>query len=223
MSKNMKGILGAQYGKVGPVVGRKFREENVYSAYQKNVSNPRSEAQQQHRARFRVLSTLSHDMACGAIFGFRTAAKGTNLSPRNLFQKTNFPAVTATGTGVVNVDYTSIVVSRGGLSPVIFDIPAFDVPHSVMVDFSEFGAPCQRTANDRVFVYVYCPDARQGILSGEVKLVDETVTVDVPEAWNGMKVHVWGFVRNEGPADLGKDIPAGECSPSQYLGSGNIS
>lgn len=223
MSKNMKGILGAQYGKIGPVVGRKFREENVYSAYQKNVTNPRSEAQTRHRARFRVLSTLSHDMACGAIFGFRTAAKGTNLSPRNLFQKTNWPFVSATGTGTVNVDYTGMAVSRGGLSSVIFDIPMYDVPSSVNVDFTEFGAPCQRTANDRAFIYVYCPDAKQGVLSDGVKLDELHVSLPVPAAWNGMKVHVWGFVRNQGPADIEKDIPAGECSPSQYLGSGNIS
>lgn len=223
MSKNMKGILGAQYGKIGPVVGRKFREENVYSAYQKNVNNPRSEAQTRHRARFRVLSTLSHDMACGAIFGFRTAAKGTNLSPRNLFQKTNWPAVSATGAGTVSVDYTGMTVSRGGLSSVLFDIPSFDIPNSVKVDFEEFGAPCQRTPNDRVFVYIYSPDAKQGILSGEVKIDEQTVTIEVPSTWNGMKVHVWGFVRNQGAADIAKDIPAGECSSSQYLGSGNIS
>ena len=219
----MKGILGAQYGKIGPVVGRKFREENVYSAYQKNVTNPRSEAQTRHRARFRVLSTLSHDMACGAIFGFRTAAKGTNLSPRNLFQKTNWPFVTATGAGAVMVDYVGLAVSRGGLSSVLFDIPSFDIPNSVNVDFSEFGAPCQRTDNDRVFVYVYCPDARQGILSAETKLDEQHVSMSVPSSWNGMKVHVWGFVRNQGAADIEQDIPAGECSPSQYLGSGNIS
>lgn len=223
MSKNMKGILGAQYGKIGPVVGRKFREENVYSAYQKNVFNPRSAAQVNHRLRFRALSILSHDMACGAIFGFRTAAKGTNLSPRNLFQKTNWPSVTATGTGSVNVDYSGIKVSKGGLSNVNFDIPAFDIPSSVVVDFQEFGAPCQRTENDRAYIYVYCPDAKQGILSAATALDEGKVTLPVPSLWNGMKVHVWGFVRNEGPENVVKNIAAGECSPSQYCGSGNIS
>lgn len=223
MSKNMKGILGAQYGKIGPVVGRKFREENVYSAYQKNVSNPRSDAQTRHRARFRALSTLSHDMACGAIFGFRIAAKGTNLSPRNLFQKTNWPCVTASGAGGINFNYPEMQVSKGGLSNLHFDIPLFDVPSAVVVEFQEFGAPCQRTENDRAFIYVYCPDAKQGILSEATDFGDAKVTLPVPAMWNGMKVHVWGFVRNEGPENVAKNIAAGECSPSQYCGSGNIS
>lgn len=219
----MKGILGAQYGKIGPVVGRKFREENVYSAYQKNVFNPRSEAQRAHRTRFRALSTLSHDMACGAIFGFRVAAKGTNLSPRNLFQKTNWPNVTATSSGVVNIDYTGMQVSKGGLSIVNFDVPDFDAPLTVKVDFGDYGSPCQRTRNDKVYAYVYCPDAKQGIMSNPTEFEAGTVSVNVPSLWTGMRVHVWGFVRNDGPANEGLDIPAGECSPSRYLGGGTIS
>ena len=219
----MKGILGAQYGKIGPVVGRKFREENVYSAYQKNVSNPRSEAQMLHRRRFRALSILSHEMACGAIFGFRTAAKGTNLSPRNLFQKTNWPNVTATGATGVTIDYAGIQVSKGGLSLVNFSQASFDTPMKVIVDFEEFGAPCQRTAKDRAYAFAFCPDAKQGVLSEATDLGEGKVTIKVPSFWNGMRVHVWGFVRNDGPADIEKDIPAGECSSSFYCGSGTIS
>lgn len=218
----MKGILGDQYGKVGPVVGRKFREENVYSAYQKNVFNPRTEAQKIHRNRFKALSTLSHNMACGAKFGFRTAAKGTNLSPRNLFQRTNWPFVTASSSDSVNIDYSGMFVSLGGLSNVSFFSPNFDVPNTVTVPFEEFGSPCQRTANDRAFIYVFCPDAGQGLLSSEVKLDEGRITLETPTAWNGLKVHIWGFVRNQGEANEALCIPAGECSDSQYCGSGNI-
>lgn len=222
MSKNVKGVLGEQYGKVGPVVARKFREENVYSAYQKNVANPRTEAQKSHRYRFKAMSELAHNIACGAIFGFRTAAKGTNMSPRNLFQKTNWPFVTATSSGTVNIDFTGMVVSKGGLSGVYPEMPQFDVPMKVKVDFSEIGIPCQRTANDKAYIYVYCPDAKQGILSDPIDIADETGSVEVPAYWTSMKVHVWIFCRNEGAEVPEFGIQAGECSPSYYCGSGNI-
>ena len=219
----MKGVLGDQYGKIGPVVGRKFREENVYSAYQKNVFNPRTDAQQVQRIRFRTLSQMAHSFACGAIFGFRTAAKGTNRSPRNLFQATNFPTISASvNPESISIDYTAVVVSKGALANVNFGIPNFDNPNNVTISFSEFGAPCQRTAGDRVFVYVYCPDAKQGILSGETKIEDAKVSVDVPAAWNGLKVYVWGFTRNQGAASEELGIPAGEASDSFYCGSGTI-
>lgn len=218
----MKGILGDQYGKVGPVVGRKFREENVYSAYQKNVFNPRTEKQQIQRARFKALSELAHNFACGAIFGFRTAAKGTNLSPRNLFQKTNWPSVQARTSDSVNIDYSSMFVSVGSLSNVYFGAPNFDVPNTISVPFEIVGAACQRTKGDRVFIYVYCPDAGTGILSEENTFDVPKAKVVTPVAWNGLKVHIWGFVRNQGEASLELGIPAGECSDSQYCGSGNI-
>lgn len=218
----MKGILGDQYGKVGPVVGRKFREENVYSAYQKNVFNPRTEKQQVQRMKFKALSELAHNFACGAIFGFRTAAKGTNLSPRNLFQKTNWPCVEAASTDSLNVDYSRMMVSLGSLSNVSFGAPDFNTPDTVSVHYQNFGAACQRTKGDRVFIYVFCPDAEAGILSEGVDFDVTSVKVQTPTAWNGLKVHVWGFVRNQGDADIELGIPAGECSDSQYCGSGNI-
>lgn len=218
----MKGILGDQYGKVGPVVGRKFREENVYSAYQKNVFNPNTEKQKLQRMKFKALSQLAHNFACGAIFGFRTAAKGTNLSPRNLFQKTNWPMIEATALDSMHIDYSGMLVAKGALSNVNFESANFDTPGKVRVTFAEFGSPCQRTANDRVFVYVFCPDAKQGILSGEVKLNEGSVTIDVPSLWMGLRVHVYGFVRNQGAAVEEFGIPAGECSVSQYVGQGEI-
>lgn len=222
MSKNVKGVLGEQYGKVGPVVARKFREENVYSAYQKNVANPRTKAQERHRHRFKVMSELAHNVACGAIFGFRTAAKGTNLSPRNMFQKTNWPMVTVAGTSTVNIDYTRLVVAKGGLSNVHPDVPDFTTPLKVVVDFSETGKACQRTVNDKVYVYVYCPDAKDGVLSAPGDISEGSISVDVPNYWTGMKVHVWIFCRNEGAEVPEFGIQAGECSPSFYAGTGDI-
>lgn len=218
----MKGVLGDQYGKIGPVVGRKFREENVYSAYQKNVFNPNTEKQQLQRMKFKALSKLAHAFACGAIFGFRTAAKGTNRSPRNLFQHINWDMIEASSTDSMRIDYTGIKVATGALSNVVFQSANFDVPRSVKVMFAEYGAPCQRTAGDRVFIYVFCPDAGQGILSEGVATNEGSIGIDVPALWTGLSVHVYGFVRNQGVAVEEFGIPAGECSDSMYIAKGEI-
>lgn len=222
MSKNVAGILGNQYGKVGPVVARKFREENVYSKYQPNVKNPRTEKQMVQRARFKALSELAHAFACGARMGFIQAASGTNMSPRNLFQKLNFPNVSASGPESVNVDYTAIQVAKGALARVAFSGPRFDTPNQVDIDWTQNGAPCQMTEDDMVYVVVHCPDARSTIVSNPVKRTEETTSVTVPSHWNGMKVHVYGFVRNDGADNTEFGIPHGECSDSVYCGTGNI-
>lgn len=222
MSKNMKGVLGEQYGKIGPVVARRFRTDNVYSAYQKKVSNPRTEPQEIQRMKFTALSRLAHNFACGAIFGFRTAAKGTNKSPRNLFQKTNWPAIIATSLDSLHIDYSSLAVSKGGLDNVAFNAPNFETPNSVKVTYINNFVACQQTENDLVYIYVYCPDAGTGILSEGVPRNEATITVETPANWNGLKVHVYGFCRNEGQAVEEFGIAAGEASPTQYIGYGNI-
>lgn len=223
MSKNAKGILGQQVGKVGPVVARLFRGMNVYTAYQPVVANPKTEGQTIHRMIFKAVSVLAHGFGCGARIGFLAFAKGTKLSPRNWFQKTNFGAVSASGSDTLNIDFTSMKVSRGGLYGVGFDVLDFDTPSVVTVDFnSDYAPACQRTANDKAYLYVYSPDLNKGILSQPVALTVKSVSVQVPADWNGLKVHAWGFVRNEGQADEEKGIAAGECSDSVYLGTGNI-
>lgn len=223
MSKNAKGVLGQQVGKVGPVVARKFRNLDVYSAYQPNVKNPRTQKQQMNRLRFATISRIAHGFGCAVRLGFGAAVRGTKESMRNRFTKVNIPYVEAPGPDSVDVDYTAFVVAQGGLCPVHFDQPKFDTPGSVKVTFSEMNAnACQKTANDKVYVVVYSPDANLAVVGEGVARSEQNVTVEVPSNWNGTKVQVYGFVRNDGEANLEFDIAAGECSDSLYIGTGSI-
>lgn len=223
MSKNAKGVLGQQVGKVGPVVARKFRNLEVYSAYQPNVKNPRTSKQQLNRLRFATISGLAHGFGCAVRLGFGAAVRGTKESMRNRFTRLNIPYVTASGVDSVDVDYTAFVVAQGGLCPVHFNTPLFDTPMTVEVNFDEMNAnACQKTANDKVYVVVYSPGANLAVVGEGVKRSEGSVQVKVPSNWNGSKVQVYGFVRNDGEANTELDIAAGECSDSQYIGSGTI-
>ncbi len=223
MSKNAKGVLGQQVGKVGPVVARKFRSLDVYSAYQPKVKNPRTSKQQLNRLRFATISRIAHGFGCAVRLGFGAAVSGTKESMRNRFTKINIPFVTADGPDSADVDYTAFVVAQGGLCPVHFNSPMFDTPNSVEVQFDEMNAnACQKTANDKVYVVVYSPDANLAVVGEGVERSAKSVKVQVPSNWNGTKVQVYGFVRNDGEANLEFGIAAGECSDSQYIGSGSI-
>lgn len=223
MSKNAKGVLGQQVGKVGPVVARKFRNLDVYSAYQPSVKNPRTSKQQLNRLRFATVSRLAHGFGCAVRLGFGAAVRGTKESMRNRFMRLNVANVTTIGPDSVDIDYTGFVVAQGGLCPVHFNTPLFDTPMSVVVNFDEMNAnACQKTANDKVYVVVYNPDANLAVVGEGVERSENKVEVHVPSNWNGTKVQVYGFVRNDGEANTEFDIAAGECSDSQYIGSGSI-
>ena len=223
MSKNVKGLLGQQVGKVGPAVARKFRNLNVYSAYQPNVKNPRTQKQQDNRLRFATLSKLAHGFGCGVRLGFTAAVRGTNESPRNRFTRLNAGAVKTSGPDSVDIDFTAMVVAQGGLCPVRFNSPEFDTPKEVSAKIDELQAnACQKTANDKVYLVVFNPGDNLAIISEGVDRSEQNVTVKVPSRWNGTKVQVYGFVRNDGEANTEFNIAAGECSDSQYVGSGSI-
>lgn len=223
MSKNVKGLLGQQVGKVGPAVARKFRNLNVYSAYQPIVKNPRTQLQQVNRLRFATLSRLAHGFGCAVRLGFSAAVRGTNESPRNRFVKINANAVTASAPDSVETDFTAMVVAQGGLCPVRFNSPLFDTPEEVNVKFDELQAnACQKTDNDKVYIVVFSPEDNLAVVSEGVERSAQQVTAKVPSRWNGVKVQVFGFVRNDGEANTEFNIAAGECSDSQYIGSGTI-
>lgn len=223
MSKNAKGVLGQQVGKVGPVVARKFRNLDVYSAYQPTVKNPRTQKQQTNRLRFATISRIAHGFGCAVRLGFGAAVRGTKESMRNRFMKLNISCVEASGSDSADVDYTGFVVAQGGLCTVHFNSPLFDTPNTVLVNFDEMNAnACQKTANDKVYIVVYSPDANLAVVGEGVARSEKSVVVHVPSNWNGTKVQVFGFVRNDGEANIEFDIAAGECSDSQYIGSGTI-
>lgn len=224
MSKNAKGVLGQQVGKVGPVVARKFRNLDVYSAYQPKVKNPRTSKQQLNRLRFATISSLAHGFGCAVRLGFGAAVRGTKESMRNRFTKLNISMVTTSGEDAVEIDFTGMVVAQGGLCPVHFsNTLELDTPSTVGVNFDDLDAnACQKTANDKVYVVVFNPDAKLAVIGEGVERSEQKVAVKVPSNWNGSKVHVYGFVRNDGEANAEFNIAAGECSDSQYIGSGNI-
>ena len=56
MSKNINGIMGPQVGKIGTVVGYVANGKMIYRAYQRNVKNPQTPAQQAHRFKLKTLS-----------------------------------------------------------------------------------------------------------------------------------------------------------------------
>lgn len=117
MSKNtFGGINGFQKNKIGSVVGYKFRGEQVYRGYQKNVANPRTTAQVSTRQRFAAVSDMIRDFAGIFNVGFANVAKGTMRSPRNAAFKANYHEVLPVSGATVQLD--KIVFAVGGANMV---------------------------------------------------------------------------------------------------------
>lgn len=228
MSKNtFGGINGYQVNKVGSVVGYKFRGEQVYRGYQKNVANPRTTAQVRNRTKFSNLSTLLRQMSTVIRAGYFTNAKGTKWSQRNLAYKTNYPLVYESAASITP-DYSHMYVSKGNLSNVVFGRLDFTDPSGVSVAVS--GVPYEGSvaSSMEVWFVLYSPTLK-AVLVKQVQMSTAgtagTISIEVPTAWLGLEVHAWGFVQYVGAsvedADYGTLVQS-STSDSQYLGTGEI-
>lgn len=215
MSKNFKGYLGDQIGKLGTAVGRKWKRKMVYSAYQGRVRNPRSEKQLLVRARFTELVRLASGLHGALQVGLKTYAYQRKETERNSFMRLNYAAIGGTEPGELTVGYEELMLSFGSLPGVQFGTAVFETPMEVTVPLTVANVGVgHAVAADAVYLAAYCPDLGSGTVSdGTARRSDGSVTLKVPAAWQGQKVHVYGFVAS-----------AGAYGPSEtvYIGFGTI-
>lgn len=136
MSKNFKGYMGDQIGKLGTAVGRRWKNRMVYASYQGKVKNPRTDEQMAVRARFSALVELSKRFIDAYSKGMANYAKQKGLTIGNQFFNSNWDAVTGDGGTSVAVDFSDIKLSLGSLKGVGFSSARFDETLTVKVNYA---------------------------------------------------------------------------------------
>ena len=213
MSKNFKGYMGDQIGKLGPAVGRRWMGKMVYASYQGRVKNPRTSSQQMVRARFKVLSELTAAFDTALALGLKKVAYSRSMTAANLFVSLNYANVSGTVPTALDVAYEGLTLSRGRLAGMDFGTPSFATPSKVEVDIEDNQLDVEGTsADDTVVLVAYNPAAMYAVVGATAKRTDESVSLGVPKRWQGLQVHVYAFVRNS----------QGEVSDTVYVGSGVI-
>lgn len=109
----IQGLTGGLSGKMGNAVFRQSRGQTIVSQYQPHVTNPKSEAQSEARAKFKLMSQLAAIMqpALGTLSVNERPARGRE-TPRNRFVQINYPLATtstdAMGNIVADIDMASL-------------------------------------------------------------------------------------------------------------------
>ena len=221
MARYYKGILGVIIGKVGTVVGRRWRAgiHTLASLPAKNKTPKQpTTAQALIQARFSVITELASAFIEAVKIGFHNFSMSKGMTETNVFVKKNWEAVHAASPDSVSIDYADLVCSKGSLPGALFGAPGFDNPQQIAFTFDGNEDMPKADDDDLVYVYTYCPDTKSGILATPVMRSVGSITITVPSYWNGMKVHCWGFAQGM-KAGLNENM----VSDSTYLGSGNIS
>lgn len=218
MGKVQVGILDGFVGKVGTVVGSFWKGLPVMRAYKRSTRDANTTAQQLIRTRFAAITSLASAFLYAIRLGFKQVARSRKMTEGDIFVKKNWACVHADDPGAATVDYTELVVAEGSLPEVLFGNASFAEPLQVAVPMTDTTGVIGADAHDKVYLFVYSPEAGAGIISdGRNTRADESAAVNVPAYWNGHRVHVWGFAIGNGPDNKGI------ISDSRYLGSGTIS
>lgn len=217
MGKVQQGILDGFIGKVGTVVGSFWKGKPVMRGYKRNVRVSTSEAVELIRTRFASLGQLAGQFMHATRMGFKNIARAKQMTEGDIFVRLNWDHVHATMPGTATIDYADLIIAKGNLPEAQLSSPAFTQPLSVKVSQTDTSSVIGADQDDLVFLFVYAPEANAGILSDAYTRSEDTIEVAVPEYWNGMNVHVWGFAIGGGTENEGRP------SNSRHLGSGAIS
>lgn len=211
------GYLSPIRNKLGNAVGRKWRTLDVLSVYNGRPRNPRTTAQQTQRTRFGFCAKVARAFSTAVELGFKGLCDGTPIPQRSMFIKKNIENVLMDDPTNPTMDFTEVVIAEGALPEAQFGAASFADPLSVEVPLTNNADTPGADARDKVYLFVYSPEANAGMLGNTKVRSDESIACTVPAYWNGHRVHVWGFAIGAGNDNMGV------ISNSRYLGSGTIS
>lgn len=184
-------------GKVGEVIAAKDSQGKMtVRKYNGSPKNPNTPSQVKVRTKF-LASTATASVFKNTLVGLLPTAKNKKLSTTNTFQVINQGAIevneTTPGNFESTVDYTKLKLSKGSVESPIFRRPQ-----------SQEGSPLtieslteDSLANNRRFYFMaaYCPTLEATRISDPVVSTDGKASITVPQAWNGLEVHLYAYVQ----------------------------
>lgn len=212
MARQTDGILGGFNGKVGTVVGYRWKGLWCMRAHNAFAHNPRTEAQQAHRALFKAEVQLAGRMRWALNKGLKLPSDEVNMTPMNLFVSANQQAFSEVE-GRLVVDYPSLRISGGTVAPVALTEASVDGDNVLNVKFEK--NPLRKTCSmhDNVYFWIYSEELAMGYLSNPVYRRMQRASVALPDMFGGHELHIYAFAQDN----------TGRCSETAYAHSGSSS
>ena len=211
MAKLSGSYMGGFRGKLGTAVGYMWKGMWCVRSLPSQVSNPRTEAQQEHRMLFKQEVQLAGQMRRALNIGLGLESDKCHMTAPNLFVRANQQAFSLVE-GRLQVDWERLVISAGPVAPVAFGAPTVTGGTTLDIDFERNPLHQRAEKYDSVYLYVYCPEKERGYLTAPVYRESRHIGVVLPEMFAGCEVQLYGFVQDR----------EGRCSQTLYIGHGPL-
>ena len=209
MATILNGILGGFSGKVGTVVGACWNGIDYMRALATNVTNPKTPAQLEQRAKFKVVISFLRSMISFLRTGFRSQA--IKMSAFNAAMAYNLKNAITGAYPNYTLDYTKVLVSNGALAGVVNGAAASTIAGKVDFTWDDNSLGGDIMADDKVLLLVYNPLRNQSVsLKGGKTRAEGADSLTVPDLFSGETLECYiGFIGAGGA----------EVSNSQWVGS----
>ena len=176
-----QGILGGFSGKVGPIVGFRWKSNYYIRARAAKVSNPRTPKQQEQRGKFATAFSFLKAIKPFIRIGYKefTQEKSAFNSAMSYTLKR---AVTGSGKEI-KIDFDRALVSMGTLMP-IFEGAATVSNHQMTFNWKDNSGMGNAERTDIVMVLVYNKDREAAVYDTEAALRSDChAGLQLPEDW----------------------------------------
>jgi hypothetical protein len=198
MAKLVESAIGVLIGKIGQVVGSKWKGIAVLKIKSASVADPQTDKQLAQRAKFKAIMKFQQPLTQMLRIGWRNYAVGKtafnsamSYNVLNAIQGT-YPNFT--------VDYSNALVSKGNLPPALNQAAASTVPGTVLFTWTDNSDEVGAATTDTSLLVVYNPTKNQAVFfAGLAERADATQAVTVPHSFSGDLVHCYmGFQTVDG-------------------------
>ena len=185
-----KGILGGFSGKVGNVVGSRWRGKNVMRSLPQRGNYTPTEKQEEQRLKFKTVIGFLNPLV-GILSRYFGSPQG-DKSRANLATSYHLKnAVLDTAEGMV-MEYAKVLISKGDLRGIASGTVAAAAGRILNFGWEDNSGQGKATTTDTLLVVVYAPDLNLYFTDTSVATRDKaSASVTLPEFMASFDVEVW--------------------------------
>lgn len=190
-----QGILGGFSGKVGTVIGGNWKGIDYMRSKAASVSNPKTEAQLDQRARFGAALKFLQPLTAFIRIGFKNYA--VKMTAFNSAMSYNLNNALTGAYPDYTIDYPNALVSRGTLAGALNPSVVSITPGQVDFTWEDNTQEANASATDLALLVVFNPAKQQAItIEGGNTRSFAGQAMTVPSSFSGDEVHCYIAFQN---------------------------
>lgn len=195
MSTIKQGILGGFSGKVGTVIGGSWKGIEYMRGIAPSVSNPRTQAQINQRAKFSTVLKFLQPLTPFLRIGFKNEAIG--MSAFNAAMSINIQNALKGTYPAYTIDYAKALVSRGTLPGALNPAAVSTTAGEVAFSWEDNSTDTNAMPDDKVVLVIYNPAKQRAItlVDGTTRISGNQV-ITVPASFSGDEVQCYIAFQN---------------------------